>query len=235
MKQNTTFNWLTKKPEILNLHDPNTDNIYYERYRVAKNLEVIKSDSHYLIRIKGLNNKHSFSINVIDLVFYFDKLILTQNNNSFYIESYAEASSDLLHNINKLLSNNAIKNNIKYVYYANAISVYVESISDVDFILNNIQHLSIDQYIPTAPQYTLDNVPQALHVLYKYFKLFEDNNDNDRPKFSEKNKQLFINTTLPLIPLINDYLDTFQQTDTPLSEEAQILGNIAEYFCEIYE
>lgn len=79
------------------------------------------------------------------------------------------------------------------------------------------------------------NIPEQLRVLEPLIRRFASGDDELRAelisKASAKTRRRLRDETLPLLPAINAFLDSFG--DDALSPEAILLGNLAEAVCEL--
>jgi hypothetical protein len=79
------------------------------------------------------------------------------------------------------------------------------------------------------------NIPDNLKSLFPLLKKWSVSDDDLREQLveetSERQKKKLINTVYPFINEINEFLDSFK--DEPLSEEAILIGNLAELVSEL--
>lgn len=97
------------------------------------------------------------------------------------------------------------------------------------------QLLSADSHRQLVPDIRTENMPPALRVLIPYIEKYSIGDDLTRVKLAErlskKKKQELLDVVGPLLPEINIYLDSF--VDKPLSDEAILIGALAEFVCEL--
>jgi hypothetical protein len=97
------------------------------------------------------------------------------------------------------------------------------------------QLLTADSNQQLAESLSTENVPPILRVLIPYAKKYSIADDLLRVQFgnglSNKEKRELTNIVSPLFPDINNFLDSFGED--PLSDEAIVIGNLAEFVCEL--
>ncbi|ATP55248.1 hypothetical protein CPT03_01605 [Pedobacter ginsengisoli] len=81
----------------------------------------------------------------------------------------------------------------------------------------------------------MENIPTELRVLVPLLNKWCISDDVERARLLEKTsknkKEELMNTVNPLLPKINTFLDSFG--DDPLSDEAILLGDLAQLVCEL--
>jgi hypothetical protein len=79
------------------------------------------------------------------------------------------------------------------------------------------------------------NIPENLRPLFPLLKKWSIGDDVDREQLieetGENQKKKLVSTVYPFMKEINEYLDSFR--DEPLTEEAMLIGNLAELVSEL--
>jgi hypothetical protein len=215
----------------------------YKGYKI----EVNEFENLFQIGIK-VESDLAFSINNPDKIFGFtdptsigdfpykvyfsdsknDLNLLQQSEFSPFWNSFAAKIRELELSKNESIF---IYNNVIYL----AISPKRSLVPIVDYVIDLINNNgSIFQKAKNGKIYA-KNIPENLRHLIPLLKKWSISDDSEREQLieetSEKQKNKLVNSIYPLMREINEFLDSFQ--DSPLTNEAILLGNLAELVSEL--
>jgi len=123
-------------------------------------------------------------------------------------------------------------------FYRNGMRFLLEIDRDIKSIVDSLIQI-IDKHSDvftsrSKASISKANLPDHLKVLFPFLKKYAISDDSKRSQVSDglsaKKKKELIDIVSPLFPEINAFLDSFG--DSPLSEEATLVGNLAELVAE---
>jgi hypothetical protein len=213
----------------------------YKQYKI----EVDDFGSLFAIKIKA-NSDLAFSINNPDKLFLFDTPVSIKGLP--YNVFVSEDNSTLLQNecLNKFW-NSIIDLSGKIKFYADETVFFYKN--HIYFALHSDRNLIpiVDEIVDLVDANTdifkkndrrvisSKKVPANLKPLLPLLKKYSLSDDAEREELIDKMKKSqkikIIKTVEPLMHEINHYLDSFK--DSPLSEEAILIGNLAELVSEL--
>lgn len=220
------------------------------RALVVKNYKTftVQVDEYANLLMLGIkiNSDLAFSINNPDTIFNFETPINLENF------SYQIYVSDDFHHISKnkyfvsfwkglndQLTKLKLNRNESVFFYKNWIYYALTPNRDLFVVLNDIIDLinsNIDIFKKHFKQTIFDkNIPDSLKHLVPLLKKWSIADDVEREELiketGRRQKEKLIVTVYPFMGEINSFLDSFK--DQPLSEEAILLGNLAELVSEL--
>jgi hypothetical protein len=236
-----------KPQNHLNINFPERS---FRRLRIKDYMQFdLTIDDHgflYSIKVK-VNAAHAFSINNPDFIFLFDKQItlpgitytvyVSDVDKSPFKESGQERA---LYSIDTFLKRLQISKSESVFCYKNSIVFGLNRDRNLQVVVNDIIKLIRENstFFSNTRQQKLissNSIPNDLENLLPLCKKFAFSDDSERkeliemmPKIQKKN---LVDTVYPFINKINEYLSSFK--DRPLSDEAIMLGNLAELVSEL--
>jgi hypothetical protein len=212
-----------------------------------KSYKIQVNDFGRLCSIKiNINTTVAFAINKPDHVLYYQ--IPIRLKSIPYIIYVSESNKDLIEKkpfhdacnaIGHLLEKLNISPEEGVFVYRNAIHFACKTDRDLVSTLNDITGLLNDNKEifkqKTRNAFLIKNVPEQLKPLVPLIKKYSRSDDSERQELvegmtSKKIKQLIASVD-PYMNDINNFLNSFK--DTPLSEEATLIGNLAELVSEL--
>jgi hypothetical protein len=229
----------------MNLNAKSLRRLVVSSYRKSsRKVEVEEYGDIFLVGLK-VNSKFAFSINKPDLIFGYDKEVTSVNANfpvytsdgqtPFRTTSQARFFEGLFIWLNNLrLADDEtvfVYNNYMYV----GIHANRDLVSAIDALVDLVSaHKDLFQSQEIRFQAS-NQLPVKLQVLYPLMDQWAKSDDSDRVQLvasmDKVEREVLIAAVDPLIEDINGFLDSFK--DSPLSEEAMRLGNLAELVSEL--
>jgi hypothetical protein len=241
IKVQDIFNWNFKDKATRRLIVKNYKNFNVEIIEYGNILQIcINLRSEFTFRIEyifAINNieKLCFLVKEIEVAnFPYKVFISNTNSNPTLISDLLFIWEDFSLRIKeiKLLPHESI------FIYKNCLSIALDSTRDIVPILNDIINSINNNDIlvkDTRKKILSKNIPDNLKHLIPLLKKWCIADDGFREQLieetGEKQKRKLIKTIEPYLREINEFLDSFQ--DNPLSDEAILLGNLAEFISEL--
>jgi hypothetical protein len=206
----------------------------------------IQVDDYAEVYLLGLNinSDLAFSINNPEKIFLYNKTINLVNapykvyasdvdynplKNEF-VRAFWESFSDKIKTL-QLSENESIFFYNNYISFAlNPTRNLIQILDDmIDLVSSHVRVFTKTNIISSK------NLPDNLRLLLPLMKKWGITDDVEREqlieKTGEKQKKKLISAVDPLMKEINEFLDSFKEQ--PLSEEAMLLGNLAELVSEL--
>lgn len=189
----------------------------------------------------------SFSVNNPDKIFFYDKpfdiadypykvYIDSDNNDPFQEEKFG----GLIESFVRELKQFELSAAESIFIYQNCIALALNSTRNIIATIDVLVAL-IDKYDALFKKKAdrkiyRKNLPENLQVLVPIIKKWAVSDDGERQQLveesTEKQKRHLVKTVAPYMAEINNFLDSFGEQ--PLSDEAILLGNLAELVSELW-
>jgi hypothetical protein len=192
------------------------------------------------------NSSLAFAINQPDRMFgYRVPLQLADSPYPVYVAEQSaefvqdERAKNFLANVLSFLKTVEFSNAESAYFYNNGIRLQVNPDRDIKAIIDRMIDLISQHEDVFREKYTRSilekNVPDNLRDLIPYLQKYAISDDCERSQLidtlSDKEKNELISAVTPLFEQISGYLDSF--ADRPLTEEAALIGNLAEFVQEL--
>jgi len=215
-----------------------------KRYRKHK-IEIDIFPSFFSVTV-SVNSELALSVNKPDKMFGFKvPFPVADSPYPIYISANAddfiksENVRSFLRDVFSLLEEQGFSSPESAHFYRNGLCFNLKLERDVKLILDGLIEI-IDRHdlvfqSKSKMSISKRNLPDNLKSLFPLMKNYAIADDSERSqvveKMSAKKKKELVDIVSPLFPEINAYLDSFGER--PLSEEATLVGNLAELVSEL--